>query len=455
MRKTIILSAILLYMLFCCTNSSNQTHPENSDHSEHIHEHGEDHEPYDEPASERNENSDHDDLDESLNNSHDEHYHDAVHKEPEDPDHNTCTHEDHDEHGGDENSGDGINRGSKAVSDVPGMHEQDSLYGVIELKPRPFREVIRTSGQILSAQSDEYTLTAIHEGIIVFGNKSLLPGKQVARHEQMLIISSKEMIHDNISSTFQDAKNAYETALANYERAKKLNVEKITSDKDLAVIKLEYEKVKTTYDLIRRNYSAGGQKVKSSVGGFIKDIYITEGEYVTTGQPLIKLTKNRKLIVKADVPQRFFPKLNTIQSATFITVYDKNLYNTENLNGKLVSYGKTSGENFLFTPVYFEVDNIGELLAGSYIEIFLKTTPRSNCIVIPKTALLEEAGRYYVYVEKNEEFEKRYITVDSHDGFNYNIREGLQFGEHIATINPYLIKLKTISGSLPLHSHQH
>ncbi len=334
-------------------------------------------------------------------------------------------------------------------------HEHDETYGVIEIRPQAFQEVIHTSGKIMPAQGDEITLTASHDGAVVFGSKALFPGETVRSGEKLVTISGRGLIHDNIETTFMDAKTAYETAKANFERAQLLNEDKITSDKDLAEIKMAFEKAKNNYEIIRQNYSAGGQSVTASTNGYIKEILVSEGQFVSTGQPLVKITKNKRLVVQADVPQHYFSMLSKIQSANFITPYDQKLHKSEELNGRLISYGKSTGDNSLFTPVYFEVDNVGNLMAGSFVEIYLKTVIIPKAIVVPKSALLEEAGRYYVYAEGEENFEKHYLTIDCNDGENYHISEGLEFGDHVATKNPYLIKLASMSSALPAHSHQH
>jgi len=333
--------------------------------------------------------------------------------------------------------------------------EHDEEYGIIEIKERPFFEIIRTSGQILHAQGDEVTMTAVHEGVVVFNEKQLLGGKRVNKGDLLLSISGKALIHDNIESTYLDIKSTFEKARSNYDRALELNKDKIISDKELLDIKLEYEQAKNKFEVLKRNYSSGGQKLNASISGFIKDVFVTEGQYVVTGQPLLKISKNKRLVIKADVPQRYFHMLENIHSANFVTVYDKKLYDIKDLNGKLVSYGKASDENSLFTPVYFEIDNKGSLLSGVYVEVFLKTTELPNCIVIPKTAVLEEAGRYLLYVEDEEGFDKRYVEIDCDDGTNYHIASGLNVGEHIVTKNPYQVKLSTLSSSLPAHSHNH
>ncbi|MGQ8336160.1 efflux RND transporter periplasmic adaptor subunit [Sunxiuqinia sp. A32] len=403
--KRVLLLTVLSTYIFAAISCGEHKHNENNEHQIEIHEH--------------NENHDHE---------HEQSAHILEEKEHEGEDH---LHEELSE------------------------HEHDLKYGVIEVDPVGFQEVIHTSGVIIPAQSDEQTLTAIHDGIVVFGTKSLLAGKEVKKGEILLTISGKGLIHDNIENTFRDSKSEFETAQSNYERAKILNEDKITSDKDLADIEMTFLKAKNNYEIVKQNYSSGGQKVAALSSGYIKDIIITEGQYVTTGQPLLRITQNKRLVVKADVPQRFFSKLKEINTANFITPYDQRLYKTSELNGKFISYGKSTLSNSLFTPIYFEIDNVGSLLSGSFVEIFLKTASVPNSIVIPKTAILEEAGNYYVYAEGHDGFEKRMVSIDCHDGESFHISSGLKQGDHIATKNVYQIKLASLSSSLPAHTHQH
>ena len=227
------------------------------------------------------------------------------------------------------------------------------------------------------------------------------------------------------------------------------------SDKELSETRLEFERANNYYNIVKRNYTSGGQKVYSSTEGYVKEVFVNEGEFVNTGQPLLKLTKNKRLVIKADVPQQFFTRLDEIKSANFITVYDEKFYSIDDLNGKLLTYGKTTSGNSLFTPVYFEIDNVGNLLSGSYVEVFLKTQKFYKALVVPSTALLEEAGRYYVYLDEDEKFIKRFVEISLSDGKDIMINSGLNPGDMVATKNVYQIKLASLSGALPAHTHQH
>ncbi|HPF94256.1 MAG TPA: HlyD family efflux transporter periplasmic adaptor subunit, partial [Tenuifilaceae bacterium] len=191
------------------------------------------------------------------------------------------------------------------------------------------------------------------------------------------------------------------------------------------------------------------------LSGYVKRIHIAEGEFVQAGQPLFTIAQNSRLVIKADVPQRDASILASIRAANFITPYNGQLFSTQELNGKLISWGKSTTQDSHYIPVVFEVDNRGDLISGTYIEVYLKSATEANSIAIPKEALLEEFGNYYVYIDDHEGWEKRYVQIDGTDGKLVRIAHGLKVGDHVATANVSRIKLSQMSGQLPEHAHVH
>jgi membrane fusion protein, heavy metal efflux system len=126
------------------------------------------------------------------------------------------------------------------------------------------------------------------------------------------------------------------------------------------------------------------------------------------------------------------------------------------LNGKIVSYGKSTSANSAFLPITFEIDNIGNLIAGSVAEVFLKSSTIPNALTIPVSALMEEQGSFYVYVQLGgESFQKREIKIGASDGENVQVISGVSEGERVVTKGAYQIKLSSASGELPAHGHEH
>jgi len=319
-----------------------------------------------------------------------------------------------------------------------------------------FNEIIKTTGEILPAQGDEMVVTANTNGIVTFSGNKAVVGTSVRAGEMLFAISGKNLTDGNSETRFTQAKVAYEKAKADFDRAQELVKDNIVSQRDFQEIKARYETEQANYNNLSRNYQSGGQKVVSPISGFVKNILVAEGQYVSVGQPIASVSQNRSLVLKAEVSQKYFSKLPLIVSANFKTAYDNKTYSIENLNGKLLSYGKSNDAATLFIPVTFSFDNNGEVVPGSLVDVYLKLQPFDGEIIIPVSALIEEQGIFYAYVQTaGESFVKRELKLGGSDGINIQVLTGLNEGERVVTKGAYQIKLATASGTIPAHSHAH
>ncbi len=317
-----------------------------------------------------------------------------------------------------------------------------------------FNEVIKTTGEIMPAQGDEIIITAKSSGIITYDANQKLIGSHVKKGEGLFSITGGGLSDNNIDNDYLESKANYEKALANYDRAKQLIKDKIISQKEYNSIEVEYKNAKVNYNNLANNYTSSGKKITAPIEGYLKNITVNEGEFVEVGQPIASISQNQKLILQAEVPQKYFSSLTNITSANFITPYDSKSYNSDSLNGKFISYGKNAKEYYI--PVYFEIDNTGDIIPGSFVEIFLKAKAISNALVIPAEAILEEQGEYFTYVQTSGEgFQKRQLKLGAFDGFSYEVLSGVKEKERVVTKGAYQIKLATMSGKMPAHGHEH
>jgi len=314
----------------------------------------------------------------------------------------------------------------------------------------PFQKILKTSGQILPAQGDEVIVTTKNPGTVFLPNRNLIPGKYVSKGQLLAVVSDSDLTEENIDYRYSNTKAKYEKAKADYERAGKLIKEQIISEKEYLDYKLQFEQAKSNYELIANRYSSKGIKVFATGNGYIKNVYINEGEHLETGDPIVSISKNKRLKIVAEVSQKYYQNLKQIQSANFKIPANNETYSTDSLNGKLISFGKSiSGESHLI-PIYFEVDNIGDMVSGAFLEVFLKTDATTKSLVVPNSALLEQEGKYFVYMQLNGElFEKKYVTLGGTDGYYTEIVSGLKEGAWVVTKGAFRVKLASSSSAMP------
>lgn len=317
----------------------------------------------------------------------------------------------------------------------------------------PFSGVIKTAGHIQAPQGAEAVVVATSAGVLYYTNPSIVEGIAVEADKPLAGITAKKL---QDGDPLVKARLAYETAQAEYERAQRLVGDKIISVKEYEQIRLRYETAKTTYEGQAEGMTERGASVASPIAGYVKQVLVPNGSYVEVGQPVAVVTQTRHLQLRAEVSERDYAQLAKVTEAHFAPAYIDKLYKTSELNGRLVAYGKAASDAAShYIPVTFEFDNVGDIIPGSYAEVYLLTTPEDGVVSLPTEALTEEQGLYFVYVQVcAEEYEKRSVHPGRRNGERVEILHGLHHGERVVTHGAYHVKLASMSTAIP-HGHSH
>ena len=377
--------------------------------------------------------------------SHDEHDHEAHEHEAG----HVHDHEHEHEHTADEHTGEthaGEIAFKKAQAEAVGLQTR-------KVTPGAFTNVIKASGRVLAAQGEESTIVATVPGVVVFGKLPFIEGTAVRKGQPILNLASSNLSEGNVAIRTQ---SAYEKAKKEYERMQSLIGDKIVSAKDFEQARLNYENAKTAWEAVKGKQTSDGVSVVAPQNGYLKNLLVKEGDYVSVGQPLATVTQNNRLMLRAEVSEKYYQSLPVIRSANFRTPYDDQTYQLSELHGRLLSYGKSSDTNAFYIPVTFEFDNKGAIIPGSFVEIYLLTAPMENVISVPTSALIEEQGIYSVFVKEHEEaYRKVPVTLGADNGKEVQILSGLKAGDEVVIEGAYQIKLASASNAIPAHTHNH
>ncbi|CDD81642.1 putative metal resistance related exported protein [Bacteroides sp. CAG:462] len=315
-----------------------------------------------------------------------------------------------------------------------------------------FRQVIRTSGEVLAAQGDEATVVATTAGTVSFP-VPMVEGKSVGKGASLLVVSAR---HFAEGEPAERARIAYEAAKDEYDRASKLVESGIVSRKEFAAIKETYENARLGYEALLSGAGKAGQRVQAPISGYVKSCLVKEGDYVTVGQPLMTLTQNRRLFLRAEVSERYYKYLPGVVSANFKTPYDDRVYALDELRGRVLSFGKSTDTTQFYLPVTFEFDNRGDVIPGSFVEIYLLSGEMENVIALPKSAITEEQGIHFVYLQVDAEgYKKQEVKLGADNGREVQILSGVKPGDKVVVEGAYHVKLASASNAIPAHTHEH
>lgn len=321
----------------------------------------------------------------------------------------------------------------------------------------PFGPVIKTTAILSASPGSERIITAKTAGTVMLPTRGLLEGKEIHAGQTLFTVSGGDLADNNFAVRFAEAKNNYEKSKTEYDRAADLAKEKIISEKELLSAKTDYENAKMIYENLNKNFTASGQSVASPMSGFVKQVFVKNGAFVETGQPVLTLSQNKFLMLTADVSQRHASVLGFIRTANIRNPDDNRVYTLEQLNGKILSYGKSVNPDNFHIPVLLQIENRASFIEGGIVDIYLKTVTQNKVVTVPNSALLEEQGLYFVWAQLTPElFEKREVQTGLSDGLKTEIRNGLRADERIVTRGAMMIKLSQSAGTLDAHAgHNH
>lgn len=330
-------------------------------------------------------------------------------------------------------------------------------FGTEFVRYERFGQVVKASAQVVPSNGDEREVTAKASGIVVFADPNITEGTAVKAGQKLFTIESSGMADNNMNVKFQEAAANYALAKETYDRKQQLVADKLVTQAELQQAKAAYQTAKAVYDNLKGNFSQSGQTVSSPMAGYVRTIAVRNGSYVDAGQPVIAVTQNKDLVIRADVQPKYYQDLAHVTGATVKVPGSDRVYDIAELGGLNYVYGRSANSDNALIPVTLKVRNVLNLLSGSFVTLYLRTTSDEEVVTVSNEGIVEEMGNYFIFVQVNPElFEKRMVTLGGTDGRRTVVTSGLKAGERVVSRGASMVKLAQNSGALDPHAgHVH
>ena len=315
-----------------------------------------------------------------------------------------------------------------------------------------FAEVIKCVGEVSAAQGGMSVITAPVSGVVTFVDGRIMASSEVRKGQNLFYVSSGSLASGNAALK---AKIAYEQAKTNFERAERLFKDKIISQSEFTAAQAAYLTAQSEYEPVKNTNDDGSITITAPAAGYLAQVSVAAGDFVEMGQPLATVAKQGRMQLKALVSQRYFDRLRNIADANFRVPSSDAYYTVSSMNGSLYSAGKIVSPGSALIPVVFEFDGNGRIPDGAYAEVSLLGRRRDNVLTLPLTAITEQQGLYYVYVQLDADcYNRREVKLGPDDGKSVEILSGIKPGDRVVTRGAVNVKMAAASGSIP-HGHTH
>jgi cobalt-zinc-cadmium efflux system membrane fusion protein len=348
--------------------------------------------------------------------------------------------------------------GGTEPGDVTFSKEQawNNDFMVQQIAPGSFSFVLKTSGEILTVPGEKKNVAATGNGMVVFPDKTLVQGSVVEKGQLLFIITASTVGSDNFELRYQEYLNSLEKSRSEFERHRHLFEKNVIPERQYLESRANYISDSIRFYDLAGKTGKNGLKVLAPAAGYIHYLNVSEGQYVATGQLLVTISSDRSLLLRADVPQQHYGQLQRIVTANFRPAFTRRVYSVKELDGKLLARGSSVAENDHYIPLYFKVTNDGTLLEGAFAEFYLLADSREGCILVPETAILEEQGNHYVYLQvTGVSYSKRAVVTGDSDGIQVEVISGLHEGDRVVSRGAMFLKAASIVTFEPAHEHSH
>ena len=325
-------------------------------------------------------------------------------------------------------------------------------FGTIELTPQPFYSIIHTAARVRNHPQSEMSLPAQYEGK---ANLVVVRGQSVKKGDLLALITGSG-IDNNPAIRYNETKISFEKSKADYGRTAPLVSEQVISEKDFLAIKTRYLQDSMRFYQMANVITESGFKMTAPFDGYISGIHIQNGSFVNSGEAILTVSNKNQLIIEAYVNQGQSTLVKGIYDAHFRSSSSDQVIRLDQLQGRIIANNTMISEDLTRIPVTFSVRETDEIIPGMFLETFLITGRKEQVLVVPLTAIIEEQGQYYVFVQVGgESFQKKEVILANNDGFRAEISDGLSAGDRIVSKGAFQVKLSDMAGDLPLHGHTH
>jgi len=192
--------------------------------------------------------------------------------------------------------------------------------------------------------------------------------------------------------------------------------------------------------------------VRAPTGGVLVETAATPGMAVEQGQALFRVVAVDIVHVVAHVPEADLRRMVRVTGGELVVPGHQIPLSL----GSPASRGRVLDRASRTLPFVFALARPDASLAiGQRVSVRLFTAPGAETVALPISAIVDDAGRPVVFVQREgEAFARRPVTLGDRDGV-YVAVAGVTLGDRVVVRGAPLVRLAALSTSVPSHGHVH
>jgi RND family efflux transporter MFP subunit len=280
-------------------------------------------------------------------------------------------------------------------------------FGNIEM--RTLSKVLKVNGIVSVAPQNKITVCMPLGGFIK--NTSLLPGYAVNKGQTLAVIENQDFI--DIQQNFLEAKNKLVFAEAEYKRHTDLYKNDVYSEQSVQQVTVEYKNLKAMVksleqkllmiginpDQLNEDNISGSVKLVSPINGFLKEVNVNVGKYVSPTDVLFEIVNSEKLFLELTLFEKDADKVAPGQKVKFFINNE-----SEEHEAVITQTGKSVSDDRTFRVYATVTVFCKNILPGMYVSAYIEESDK-KVTSLPSKAVVSFDDKDYIFVFEKEKSE--------------------------------------------------
>jgi len=283
-----------------------------------------------------------------------------------------------------------------------------------------FEDFIRLSGTVEAIE--DATISSESSGRILSISSR---GDQVRRGDVIARLDDRV-----IRAQYNASQTAYELAEDTFTRLESLYADSIISTQDFRSARAQRDQAKAQLELTNKQLL--DSQIEAAFDGRVEERFVSTGELVGPGQPVVRLVNTDNVRVLAGIPERFSGEI-TEGSEVEVNI---SALGVDPIESRITYAGNVIDPDTRTYTVEVELNNPeGVIKPDMIVELQVKRSTLQNVLIIPRTAVLRDEDGASVFVSRTENGNKYAELVNVNTGMSsgpvIQIVSGLEEGDEV------------------------
>ncbi|KTD66691.1 Chemiosmotic efflux system C protein B [Legionella steelei] len=302
------------------------------------------------------------------------------------------------------------------------------LVQVATVKQMPIAQTQTTYGIVNAAPEHIKQITIQNEALVqqIF----VTQGQHVNKGEPLIKLSTTAKSNLNL----ENAKIAVDFAQKELDRVEKLRSQFLATNANVQTAKQNLAKSEAVLsNLEQQQQNETGSVLSSDCNCNIVAINVQPGQIASPATTLLTYTDTNQAQIRLGIEYDDLSKIHIGQKVIITPIYNSSLTYKGHISNITDQIDPKTGLIDVIVPL----GNASGLIPGSMVEGKIVLTKPQKMLAVPRSAVLYENGRAYIFVDVNHIAVKRWVTVDGGNEQFVAIKQGLKLNETVVILGNY------------------